>query len=85
MPGEHIEIIKPSNGSGHKLIADLTESPLPILEIEANARLMAAAPDLLEALEIIVAGRIGTHGTLCSLEQLQEIARAAIAKAGGAR
>ncbi len=52
LPGQDlVEIVKPNNGSGHNLIASLTESPLAILEVDANARLIAAAPALLEALK----------------------------------
>ena len=57
-------------------------------EAEANARLIAAAPDLLEALREIAKGegpfstdRL-THAENC-IEAMQEIARVAIAKAEG--
>lgn len=45
---------------------------------EANARLIAAAPDLLEALQAIMAGVAG-----CERQPHWEAARAAIAKATG--
>ena len=55
---------------------------------EADARLMAAAPELLEALENIV--KLGEPGRIYELKELgtlvggmQNIARAAIAKAKG--
>jgi len=47
-------------------------------EDEANARLIAAAPDLLEALQAIMAGVAG-----CERQPHWEAARAAIAKATG--
>lgn len=47
---------------------------------EANARLIAAAPELLEALENLLAVREGKGGTRYHCD---EIARAAIAKAKG--
>lgn len=50
----------------------------------ANARLMAAAPDLLAALRLILDSE-ETHGdsVVCDFETLQSVARAAIAKATG--
>jgi len=71
-----------SRGSMNEVSAD---------EIEANARLIAAAPELLAALESIARGSIvdvGEHrlGTVnLDKEAMQAIARAAIAKAGGAK
>jgi hypothetical protein len=47
--------------------------------MQANARLMAAAPDLLAACEAIVAGW-GHHG---GVSRAVEMARAAVAKARG--
>lgn len=52
--------------------------------IDANALLIAAAPELLAALEII-ANSEEQHGdtVICDFETLQGVARAAIAKAKG--
>ena len=50
-------------------------------ETKANARLIAAAPDLLEALRDIASG---TYDTWTEGYRAQQIARAAIAKATGA-
>ena len=51
--------------------------------VEANARLIAAAPDLLEALQAIERGL--TNGQKERGETFQTIARAAIAKATGGK
>lgn len=51
---------------------------IPSWEWESNARLIAAAPDLLKALETIMAGVAG-----CERAQMYEAARAAINKATG--
>jgi hypothetical protein len=52
-------------------------------EWEANARLIAAAPDLLAALESIALIANGGHGTpATNLVGITKKARAAIAKAG---
>lgn len=50
----------------------------------ANARLIAAAPDLLAALRLILESE-ETHGdsVVCDFETLQSVARAAVAKAIG--
>lgn len=54
-------------------------------EMQANARLLAAAPDLLSALSVLVfraelvSGHLGAEG-----REACDAARAAIAKAGGA-
>lgn len=54
----------------------------PIEEARANARLIAAAPDLLEACEALA--DFATHNaTSCPLPEEIEMARAAIAKAKG--
>lgn len=49
-----------------------------------NARLIAAAPDLLAALRLILESE-ETHGdsVVCDFETLQSVARAAVAKAIG--
>jgi hypothetical protein len=53
----------------------------PSPDASANARLIAAAPDLLEALEKIASSDGSLHGTC--VRDLKEIARAAINKAKG--
>jgi hypothetical protein len=53
----------------------------PSPNAKANARLIAAAPDLLEALEKIASSDGSLHGTC--VRDLKEIARAAINKAKG--
>ena len=57
---------------------DLRNCPLP----EANARLIAAAPDLLEALEAIIATWDGPKYNHFMADNI-DLARAAIAKAKG--
>jgi hypothetical protein len=51
-------------------------------ELEANARLIAAAPDLLEALTALYADAC-RRGTISHGEPLDGMARAAITKAEG--
>jgi len=51
-------------------------------ESQANARLIAAAPDMLEALEAFVGSRKG-DGMGWTLDSLEALAREAIAKAKG--
>ena len=53
-----------------------------VAESQANARLIAAAPDLLAALEVI--GIMGAHSDCAGCSDAAAIARAAIAKATGA-
>lgn len=55
----------------------------PADENDANARLIAAAPELLEALEMVV--NIATHpkATKADIKRIAEEARAALAKAKG--
>ena len=61
---------------------DINESGFPSnSECDANASLIAAAPDLLEALEVII--RDGRLQTFEDREKCRAIARAAIAKARG--
>lgn len=52
-------------------------------EKRANARLLAAAPDLLEALERIVAINGSTGGHKAMVAEFKYIAQVAIAKANG--
>ncbi len=52
-------------------------------EAEANARLIAAAPELLEALQKIVAIHMESHNPMQARGDMHEAARAAIAKAEG--
>jgi hypothetical protein len=49
------------------------------IELQANARLIAAAPDLLDALELLL--REEEAGTVCEIDR--QTARAAVAKAKG--
>ena len=49
--------------------------------IEANARLIAAAPELLEALKAIT--KVNMESAVLIYQRMEEIARAAIAKAEG--
>ena len=48
---------------------------------EANARLIAAAPDLLAALERLLVESMVDEGEQCDMPAAQELARAALAKA----
>jgi len=57
--------------------------PVAVVSTEANARLIAAAPDLLEALEGIL-GDLGTLREGSPLYDYVQKAQAAIAKANGA-
>jgi hypothetical protein len=52
-------------------------------EIAANARLIAAAPELLEALSWFINDIDGTHTRMVDFDANVELARAAIAKARG--
>lgn len=67
-------------GDGTALCDVWASRPIPNAEAEANARLIASAPDLLEALEALVWDRdvrdVATHHDIGR-------ARAAIAKAKG--
>lgn len=64
-------------------------SSVPPDQARANARLIAAAPELLAALESIAGGHVDDIGTnrlgrvRIDVEAMQSIARAAIAKATG--
>ena len=55
----------------------------PWVSCEADARLIAAAPELLEALEKIVRMFEGADDTVWAVEDYRQKARAAIAKAKG--
>jgi len=63
-------------------IGSLAVWPVAADEMQANARLIASAPDLLAALQSIVASADANCGD--SLANAIDTARAAIAKAGGA-
>jgi hypothetical protein len=62
------------------LIAETCSGELVQIQ-EANARLIAAAPELLEALEVII--KSVDAGSAAILTHLQRVAREAIAKATG--
>lgn len=65
--------------SGNIIIAQVTDEPCATQE-DANARLIAAAPDLLEALEMADAALSGANMDMKAVERKT---RAAIAKAKG--
>ncbi len=82
-PGEWQHILTPMGwpaieADGEKRIATLRDSSPSITmeEDEANARLIAAAPDLLNALQWLLSAHVGDG-------PLPELAREAIAKALG--
>ena len=54
-------------------------------EEKANARLMASAPDLLEALQGLATGDFGAGGWTDAMEAYAQKARAAITKATGGK
>ena len=60
-------------------------APIPMEQREANARLIAAAPELLEALEALSPHRTGYGQSMDwqAYNEAQKKARAAIAKAKG--
>lgn len=74
------------NGNGQRFATIQFGSPSREVtedEIEANARLIAAAPEMYEALENILRLSIfKAHGTAYDQEQVEK-ARAALAKASG--
>ena len=77
----HREFIDISNGAAHVGYASVTTC-VRMREASANARLIAAAPELLQALEAMLAihGPVSTvHESVLALNQ----AKAAIAKARG--
>ena len=72
-----------NNQRKHIAMINITKNPeyeITIEEHEANAMLIAAAPDLLEALEMLAAVDFGADG---SVERGARLARIAIAKATG--
>lgn len=84
-------IVAGGGGPRYHLATIANGQPGDCLETEgATARLMAAAPELLEALQFLLAasecadetGYVEDHGFV-NLEELQARARAAIAKAEG--
>jgi len=82
--GDHATLVGPRNGK--QMLAEakhghiVTECALTIGEAQANARLIAAAPELLEALKAMLNGGIDTGLTW---EETCNQAAAAIAKAEG--
>ena len=62
---------------------DATKSGKDFAEDRANARLIAAAPDLLAALRIIADTPTDATRVPQEIARVRRIARAAIAKAGG--
>lgn len=65
------------------LIASVQGNGMSITEQSANAKLIAAAPELLEALVQILGWRELRDGMEFPTERIEVIARAAIAKAKG--
>ncbi len=72
-------------GSDSSQVADLRADLLDKGERAANARLIAAAPDLLALLQRMADGEImgGTFNHAETVHEYQKLARAAIAKATG--
>lgn len=70
-----------SDANGYNVMAGLSTSPLTMAELEANARLISAAPELLDALTDLVGG-CGKEGDLFNGAAMEK-ASAAIAKATG--
>lgn len=66
-------------------ICDMHRSNLPDAECCANARLIAAAPELLEALELIIGDQpyAATQEWRDQVKKAREMAKAAVAKARG--
>lgn len=67
--------------SGYIACPDMHVASVQFGNAEANARLIAAAPELLAALETLV-NSVGNYPTI-SVDEADKIARAAIAKALG--
>ena len=73
-------------GHGGRTVCTMAEAKTNNDEMEPNARLIAAAPELLEALEAVtVAAKIEGLDAKPGWENLLESTRAAIAKAKGNR
>ena len=75
-------------GQDRKDVAYLTRNTMPNPELRANARLIAAAPDMLEACQIISDCANSAKGMTAAqvriaLDMAANTARAAIAKATG--
>ena len=66
-------------GPNGEQVADLTADLIPESETVGNARLIASAPDLLAALELIATSQSSEHDA----EYMRGIARAAIKRARG--
>jgi len=76
--GFSAQILGPSTGFCRDILATL---PMEWAESEANARLIAAAPELLEALQKIATVDMG--GGFLGAQACRKVALAAIAKARG--
>jgi hypothetical protein len=68
-----------SDDDCHQVVADCASDFMTNAECEANARLIAAAPDMLKALHKMV-NAVGSRPTI-SVDEADAIAKAAIAKA----
>lgn len=62
------------------ILEQLGENPEPGAEAQANARLIAAAPDLLAALERIITINGSTGGHKAMVDEFKFLARVAVAK-----
>lgn len=78
--GDEMTVYTDHNFDFKPLVASTAVPDLNLAECKANARLIAAAPDLLAALDQIANGKFMGGATVLDL---QHIARAAIAKARG--
>lgn len=82
--GDSVYTDDSSTGAYDRSLADLSTGPLSASEKAANARLMAAAPELYGALRAFVAVYVPTHGPDATYDSVYTLARAALAKAGDA-